>query len=100
MNHISRKDSKESISNTSNSKINARPFERKPPARLKLSLMNKKYGSALDKDFGNTEEGNSSALINIEAQDQIDINVQATDYSATFPDKGRANTAMSPYPPM
>ena len=100
MNQISRKDSKESISNTSNSKINARPFERKPPTRLKLSLMNKKYGSAYDKDFVNTEEGNSSALINIEAQDQIDINVQATDYSATFPDKGRANTAMSPYPPM
>ena len=76
--------------------MNARPFERKTPARLKLSSMKIKYGSSYEQ--GNIEEiNNSSALLNIEMQDKIDINMQTEDYSATFPDKSRAATAMSPY---
>ena len=65
--------------------------------------MNKKYGSAFDNgveaEFGNTDEINSSTLINIETQDKMGVDVYPVDYSATFPDKNksRANTATSPY---
>ena len=66
--NLPRQDSETSLSKKS--KIsNPRPFERKPPARLKLSLMNKKFGSTFIAKVGETEDLGNTDEIN--SQDQI-----------------------------
>ena len=56
--HLPQQDSKPSLSDKSASK-GGRPFGRKAPTRLKLSIVKGRYGSAVDNRLGDTDAGNT-----------------------------------------
>ena len=64
--------------------------------------MSRKYASQINEaELPNTDEVSSTALINIETRDlqKAFPVMRPKDYSATYPNRDRAVTATSPYPP-